>query len=256
MEFALFESTLPRGTPDVTRVSRFQRHLRRRERGRDAGPPSTRLSQLNPSLMQDLMRFDGQGRDGGGPELLEVLAACVRHARPLLIHLQCDARVLPLTVFPVHRLAHCPLPLERLLAERLPELAVLHVERALLQAPGDPAAALAAETDVHAPLAPLLWELALRGGREDLLPEIAGNAAYRVAPGVDLRALHLEGSLAAAVARLQRQTTNLREIAEWPGFDRGRAMRMLNGLYLQAGLIVTRTHPAATNEGWVSGVPR
>jgi hypothetical protein len=30
-------------------------------------------------------------------------------------------------------------------------------------------------------------------------------------------------------------------------------MRMLNGLYLQAGLMVSRTHPAATNEGWFSG---
>jgi hypothetical protein len=25
---------------------------------------------------------------------------------------------------------------------------------------------------------------------------------------------------------------------------------MLNGLYLQGGLIVSRTHPAATHEGW------
>jgi hypothetical protein len=37
-------------------------------------------------------------------------------------------------------------------------------------------------------------------------------------------------------------------MAEWPGFDRPRAMRMLNGLYLQAGLMVSRTHPVATNE--------
>ena len=39
------------------------------------------------------------------------------------------------------------------------------------------------------------------------------------------------------------------------GFDRARAMRMLNGLYLQAGLMVSRTHPAATNEGWAAGRP-
>ena len=32
-----------------------------------------------------------------------------------------------------------------------------------------------------------------------------------------------------------------------------RAARLLNGLYLQAGLMVSRTHPAATNEGWFSG---
>ena len=27
-------------------------------------------------------------------------------------------------------------------------------------------------------------------------------------------------------------------------------MRLLNALYLQSGLIVSRTHPAATNDGW------
>ncbi len=251
----MFESTLPLGAPELMRVSRFQRYLRQRDRERDAAAASTRLSQLNPSLMQDLMRFDGEGRDGAGPEVLEVLAACVRHARALLIHLQCDGSVLPLTVFPVQRLAHCPLPLERLLASRLPQLTVLHVERARLPAPAGTDAAAVGEAGRCTPLGPLLWELALRGGREELLPEIAGIAAYRVAPGVDLHGLELTGSLAAAVARLQRETTNLREIATWPGFDRGRAMRMLNGLYLQAGLIVTRTHPAAINDGWVPSRP-
>jgi hypothetical protein len=29
-----------------------------------------------------------------------------------------------------------------------------------------------------------------------------------------------------------------------------RATRLLNGLYLQTGLMISRTHPAATNEGW------
>jgi hypothetical protein len=110
--------------------------------------------------------------------------------------------------------------------------------------------ALVGEAAHYAPLAPLLWELALRGARAELLPEIAGQAAYRISPGVNLRALDLSGSLAVAVSRLRRETTNLREIALWPGFDRERAMRLLNALYLQAGLMVSRTHPAATNEGW------
>ncbi len=39
-------------------------------------------------------------------------------------------------------------------------------------------------------------------------------------------------------------------MARWPGFDRDRAMRLLNALYLQAGLIVSRTHPAATSDSW------
>ena len=37
------------------------------------------------------------------------------------------------------------------------------------------------------------------------------------------------------------------------GFDRGRAMRMLNGLYLHAALIVSRTHPAAFDPGHAGG---
>ena len=43
---------------------------------------------------------------------------------------------------------------------------------------------------------------------------------------------------------------NLREICAMPGMDRTRAMRLLNALYLQAGLIVSRTHPVATNDSW------
>ncbi|MBC7938466.1 MAG: hypothetical protein H7Z19_01670, partial [Chitinophagaceae bacterium] len=66
--------------------------------------------------------------------------------------------------------------------------------------------------------------------------------------------LGLSGTLAAAVTRLRRENANLRDLSNWPGFDRSRATRMLNGLYLQAALMVSRTHPAATSEGWASGL--
>lgn len=249
----MFESTLPLGAPDLMRVSAFQRYLDEVATGNDGDTGSSRLSALSPSLMQDLLRFETARRPGEGLEVLEVVAACVRHGCRLLLHLQDEARVVPLTVFPAERLVHCPVPMEQLLASRLTDLHVLHVEQAVLRPPGHADRALVGDAEHYAPLGPLLWELALRGAREDLLPEIAGNAAYRIAPGLDLRGLNLGGSLAAAVQRLQRATTNLREISEWPGFDRARAMRMLNGLYLQAGLMVTRTHPAATNESWFSG---
>ena len=97
---------------------------------------------------------------------------------------------------------------------------------------------------------PLLWELSLRGSRQELLPEIAGPVAYRVAAGVDLRQLPSTGVLASAVKRLKVHTCSLRDIAGWPGFNRERAARLLNALYLHAALMVSRTHPAATNEGW------
>lgn len=246
----IFDNTQPAPSSPLMRVSEFQRY--RAESDRDSVAGSTRLSSLNPSLLHDLQRFaQREGRDEEGSlEVLEVLAAAVRHARPLLVHLQHEFRVLALTVFPGEHQIHCPLPLPTLLSWRLTELRVLHVEPARI-APYDPARP-GPEAHQYAALAPLLWELALRGARDELLPEIAGTAAYRVAPGADLSRLDLGGTLAAAVQRLARQTTNLREIAGWPGFDRERAMRMLNGLYLHGALMVSRSHPAATNEGWSS----
>lgn len=241
-----FESTLPIGEPDLMHVSAFQRYLDELVREHGGDTTASMLSSLSPSLLQDLLRFDQDGR-GRPLELLEVLAASVRHARGLAVHLQLDAKVVTLTVFPVERLVHCQIPVPELLGHRLGELQVLHVEPAVMRPPGDRERSLVGEPHLYHPLGPVAWELALHGAREDLLPEIAGSAAYRVAPGLNLRDLGVSGTLAAAVRRLQRQTTNLREMADWPGFDKARAMRLLNALYLQAGLIVSRTHPAATS---------
>lgn len=248
----MFEPTLPAGAPDLIRASAFRRYLDEiAARDADGDSVSGRLSSLSPSLMQDLMRFEDASRPGEGLEVLEVLAAGVRHGRNLLIHLKDADRVVPLTIFPHQRLLHCPMQLAQLLAGQLTALRVLYVEPAVLRPPGDRDRALVGDAECYAPLGPLLWELALRGAREDLLPEIGGLAAYRIAPGLDTTGLNLSGTLAAAVFRLKRSTTNLREIADWPGFDRARAMRLLNALYLQAGLMVSRTHPAATNDGWL-----
>jgi hypothetical protein len=242
----MFESTLPVGVPDLMRVSAFRRYLDESGRGMDSG--NSCLSSLSPSLMLDLQRFEQGGRH---TELLEVIAACVRHGKSLSIHLECDNRVVPLTIFPVQRMAHCPVPVAQFLQMRLNDLIVLHVEAAVLRPPSDGAGPPSMEeVALFAPLGALTWELALRGSRGDLLPEISSKAAYRIPPGVDLRGLELNGTLAAAVHRMKRQTTNLKELASWPGFDRERAMRLLNALYLQAGLMVTRTHPAATNDSW------
>jgi hypothetical protein len=231
------------------RVSAFQRYLESVNSTASMDLQSTRASLLGPSLMQDLMRFE---KGGATAEPLEVLAACIRHGRSLLVHLQFDARVLPLTVFPTDWLVHCPMPMDTLLDWPLSDLHVLNVEPAAMRAPGDRQRAAMSNAAELWPLSPLLWELALRGSRGELLPEIGGNAAYRIVPGVDLGTLPLTGTMSSAVQRLQRQTCGLREIAGWPGFDRERAMRMLNGLYLQAGLMVSRSHPAATNDGWSS----
>jgi hypothetical protein len=249
----MFESTLPFDEPDLMRASAFRRQLHESARTGDADSMASRLSTLSPSLLLDLMRFEHEGEHGG---VLEVLAACIRHARRLLVHLQAQDKVLPLTVFPVEHLLHCPMPMAQFMALPLDELIVLHVEPALLRPPGDRVQAMVAEPEQYSALGPALWELALRGPRAQLLPEIAGQAAYRISPGLNLRRLEISGTMADAVARLKRDTTNLREMAQWPGFDPERAMRLLNGLYLQGGLMVSRTHPAATNEGWSGGRPQ
>ncbi len=248
----MFDSTQPVESADLMRVSAFRRYLVTQVRDTEAAGLGTRLTSLNPSLLQDLMRFERPAGAGEPPRLeaLEVLAAALRHGRRLRVHLEHESRVLPLTIFPSAGQVHCPLPMAQFLVLRLVDLRVLHVEPAELEPLARHGNTADAEAQRYGSLGLLLWELALRGSREALLPELAGAAAYRVAPSANLRSLSLSGSVAAAVARLQRDTTNLAEIASWPGFDRSRAMRMLNGLYLQAALMISRSHPAATNEHW------
>jgi hypothetical protein len=247
----MFEPTIPFGEPELMRVSAFQRYLD--DLAGVASGPSSRPGALSPSLMADLKRVEESGRR---MDVLEVIAACIRHMQRVMIHLQSDDKVLPLTVFAQERLVHCPLEMHTFLASRLSELRVLHVEAALLRPPGDAEVSLVADLHQYHPLGPLLWELSMRGTRDELLPEIAGPAAYRVAPSLDLQGIALSGSLRSVIERLRRQTTGLRELSTWPGLDRVRAARLLNALYLHAGLIVSRSHPDAVGDSWFGGLGR
>ena len=206
----------------------------------------TALTSLSPSLLQDLQRFDA-----GGPqrELLEVLAAAIRHTQTLAIELQQDGLPITLIVYPLTRQALAltttlpphPVPLSQLLQTDLNLLQVRHVRPAGTSAP-DPG-----QAEV---IKPLLWAVALRGARGALLPELAGQAAYRVAPGLDLDGLAVPGPMARCIQHLRERTCNLAEISDWQAIGAARATRLLNALYLQSGLIVSRSHPAATNVGW------
>lgn len=240
-----FEPTIPFGEPELMRVSGFQRYLE--ELRRNGGVDSTCAASLSASLTQDLMRFQSRGR---AADLLEVLAAGIRHGRNLTAHLQCGDKVLPLTVFPRERVAHCVVDLQALVEERRELLAVLQVEPAVLRPPGDPEHCLVGEVQQYRPLSRLLWTVAVHGSRSDLLTEITGAAVYRVSPAFDLGMLRSEGPFRAAVYRLRREVASQREIASWPGMNRERATRLLNAVYLQAGLIVSRSHPAALGDSW------
>ncbi len=215
----------------------------------DSTAGGTRLSSLTPSLMADLQRF-GSEAGAGALDMLAMLAAAVRHGRSLRVMVQVEQHSVPLTLFPTQRVAHSPLPMISLLSGRVQEWRLLQVAPAQMKPPD--ATELQSLVHNYTPLPLLLWAVAQRGARETLLPEIAGTAAYRVTPSADLRVLELTGTVQAAAERLRRSTTNLRDISSWPGFDKVKAQRLLNGLYLQAALLVSRTHPAATNDGWAN----
>lgn len=246
-----FEPTIPAGQPELMRASGFTRYLDELARDAPQGAPSTRLSSLSPSLTQDLMRFEQGGRE---PDLIEVVAACVRHARSVTVHLRCGERVLPLSVFPRERVAHCALDLPALTALQREALPVLQVEPAVLRAPGDAQAELVGEPHLYQPLAPLLWAIALHGARSELLPELTGAAVYRLAPTFDRAALEIHGPIGAAIEMLRHAVASQRDIAGWPEMNRERANRLLNALYLQAGLIVSRSHPAALGDSWFRSI--
>ncbi len=247
-----FEPTIPAGQPQLMRASSFQRYMEELARDPRDRVPSTRLSSLGASLTQDLMRFEQEGR---ATDLIEVLAAGVRHARSITVHLRYGDKVLPLTLFAKERLAHCPIDPRVLVEQRVDDpLTVLQVEPAVLRPPGDPDRALVGNAATYYPLSPLLWALAMYGARAELLPEIAGTAVYRVSPEFDRKLAGRAGPLRSAVMQLRREVASLRQIESWPGMNHELAMRLLNAVYLQVGLIISRSHPAALGDSWFGGM--
>ena len=105
-----FDSTIPFGAPELMRASAYRLYLKELEEEAALNGTSSRIASLSPSLRADLYRFEGEDGHPESLEALEVVAACVRHARRVTIHLLYDERVVPLTVFPEERLVHCPVP--------------------------------------------------------------------------------------------------------------------------------------------------
>jgi len=242
MKGELFDSTIPFGEPELLKASTYRRYLDELDADTSSGEVSSRLTQLSPSLQADLLKAD---QPGGVSETVEVVAACVRHSTRVTIYLQCAGRVLPLTVFPHERMVHCPMDMDEFMDRHMAQARVMHLEPAVLRPPGDSERELIGESRLYHPLTPLLWELAMRGPRRDLLPEIAGPAVYRVSPSLDLASVPVTGVIRSAIERLRVRALSLGGIAAWPAFDRERASRLLNALYLQSGLIVSRSHPDA-----------
>jgi hypothetical protein len=139
-------------------------------------------------------------------------------------------------------------------ATTLARLSLLRVEPPGVRPPGHWMNERVADAEQYRPLEPLVWSLAMAGPRPELLAEIAGTAAYRALKNPADEGLALGGAMRSAAQRLRRETVSLRTVCTWPGMDVERASRLLNALYLQSALLVTRAHPAAHDNkpgGWL-----
>ncbi len=205
-----------------------------------------RQTVLSPTLLAELR---DSRRQSDSTQLIDVLAACRRHAEPALVCLGHQGLVWPLTVFPADMLYHSPADLLGCTEAQFQQLRVLAVEPAAIRPPGHTMHERVGDASLFRPLAPMLWAVALNGpSRHALLPAIAGTAAYRVARSLRTENLVAPGALGAASERLRREPSSLRALATWPGMDIERGIRLLNALYLVSNLIVTRAHPAARAE--------
>jgi hypothetical protein len=208
------------------------------ERQRDALAAGDGPTILSTTLLADLRHLKS---DPESDDVLEVVAACVRHREPALVYLACGAHVWPLTLFPAQQLYHAP-------RDPLARLKLLDIRRPGVRPPGHLMHERVAAEDKYFAIHPLLWALSLYGPRASLLGEIGGRAAYRLAPGLSGERYTPPGALAPAVTRLRKDAASLRVMAGWPGLSVERASRLLNALYLTDALMVTRTHPSARTQ--------
>jgi hypothetical protein len=200
---------------------------------------------LPTTLLADLWKVENDPANG---DVLEIIAACMRHHEPALLYLQHEELVWPVTLFPSQMLYHSPRDMAQSSPKGLLDLKLLDYEPPGVRPPGHWMFERVAHAEHYRPLAPLLWAIALHGPRSRLLAEIGGTAAYRALKNPADEGLVAPGALGSAVEQLRRQSVSLREIAKWPGMSADRASRLLNALYLATGLMVTRSHPAARSE--------
>jgi hypothetical protein len=202
-------------------------------------------SVLPTTLLADLRRLEAEGNSD---DVLEMVAACVRHHEPALLCLQYEGLVWPVTLFPTQMLYHSPRDMSEAAGAALGRATLLSAEPPGVRPPGHWMHERIARTEHYRALQPLLWKLAIEGPRTALLNEISGPAAYRALRNPIDDGVELSGALRSAATRLRRETVSLRTIASWPGMSTERATRLVNGLYLSAALLATRAHPAARAE--------
>lgn len=224
------------------RVSAYERM--RLERSSSAFAQLGENTVLPTTLVAELRQLEARRESG---DVLEVLAACVRHRQAALLCLQYEDLVWPVTVFPSEGVYHSPRDVALAAPDALATLRVLSCDAAGLRPPGHWMHERVGRLEHYRALQSLLWIVALQGPRSELLAEIAGTAAYRATLSRDALPF-APGALGPAAERLRRESVSLRDIAAWPGMSTERASRLLNALYLNQGLMVMRSHPAAREE--------
>lgn len=217
------------------RISAFER-IKQHNGGsgfmRLAGP-----TLLPTTLLAELRRLDA---DPQSSDVMEVIAACLRHRESALLCLEHDGLVWPVTLFPSEGLYHSPRDMREASVAGLANLRLSTAEPAGVKPPGHWMHERIAQAEHYRPLSSLLWWLALNGPRKSLLADIAGPAAYRMVNSSNGDRPNAPGAMGSALDRLKQGSVSLAEMARWPGMSIERASRLLNGLYLSNSLMTTR----------------
>lgn len=225
-------------SPALWRVSAFRREQVAGERPLDNDRPAL----LPTTLLADLRQLQRNAQES---DVLETIAACLRHREAALLYLEYGSHVWPLTLFSRHSVYHSPIDVNGLASDgALARLKVISAEPPVVHAPDHPVQQRDGKQR-YQPLSALLWTIALHGPRATLLNEISGPAAYRLVAGGVADLPGSLGALGPAVLRLRQEAASVDDVGSWPGMSHARASRLLNALYLNGGLMISRSHPAA-----------
>jgi hypothetical protein len=226
------------------RISEFDRV--REQTGTSGYGSLARDTVLSPTLVAELNNLGGPG--GDNPDVIELLAACLRLREPALIYFRCEGLIWPVTVFPAEGVYHSPRNIVQAGDRSLAALQAGSVEPPGVRPPGHWMFERVATKECYHPLLPALWAIALRGPSRELISEIGGFAAYRALRAPASEGFPTPGALGPAALKLHRESVSLQHILRWPGMSLERSLRLLNGLYLTSNLLVSRSHPNARRQ--------
>jgi hypothetical protein len=225
------------------RISEFERV--RVQTGTSGYGSLARDTVLSPTLVAELY---GLTQHTEYPDVVELLAACLRLREPALIYFRCEGLIWPVTVFPAEAVYHSPRNILQAGDRSLAALQTGPVEPPGVRPPGHWMFERVGSKECYHPLLPALWAIALRGPSRELIREIGGFAAYRALRNPAAEGFPTPGALGPVALKLHRESAALQSMARWPGMSLERSTRLLNGLYLTSNLLVSRSHPNARRQ--------